>query len=105
MEKIVFSFDPEIVLTNEISSEPSLLSCRLSVWMLECLVNHPSHAPYIMQLTNQTPIKEFKKPKERSAAEHLICERFEPRSHFKSKLSLIVRVNVVQNRTVVVESD
>ena len=33
------------------------------------------------------------------------CERFEPRSHFKSRLSLIVLVNVVLNRTVVVESD
>ena len=32
-------------------------------------------------------------------------ERFEPRSHFKSGLSLIVRVNVVLNRTVVVDSD
>ena len=31
------------------------------------------------------------------------CERFEPRSHFKSRLSLIVRVKVVLNRTVVVE--
>ena len=29
------------------------------------------------------------------------CERFEPRSHFKSGLSLIVWVNVVLNRTVV----
>ena len=29
-----------------------------------------------------------------------ICERFEPRSHFQSRLSLIVRVNVVLNRTV-----
>jgi len=33
------------------------------------------------------------------------CERFEPRSHFKSRLSLIVRVNVFLNRTVVVDSD
>ena len=33
------------------------------------------------------------------------CERFEPRSHFKSRLSLIVWVNVVLNRTVVVDSD
>ena len=33
------------------------------------------------------------------------CQRFEPRSHFKSRLSLIVRVNVVLNRTVVVDSD
>ena len=32
------------------------------------------------------------------------CERFEPRSHIK-RLSLIVRVNVVLNRTVVVDSD
>ena len=35
----------------------------------------------------------------------LLCERFEPRSHLKSRLSLIVRVNVVLNRTVVVDSD
>ena len=35
----------------------------------------------------------------------LYCERFEPRSHFKSRLSLIVQVNVVLNRTVVVDSD
>ena len=33
------------------------------------------------------------------------CERFELRSHFKSRLSLIVRVNVVLNRTVVANSD
>ena len=33
------------------------------------------------------------------------CERFEPRSHCKSRLSLIVRVIVVLNRTVVVDSD
>ena len=33
------------------------------------------------------------------------CERFEPRSHFKSRLSLIVRVNVFPNmRTVVVDN-
>ena len=37
--------------------------------------------------------------------EYLNCERFEPSSHFKSSLSLIVRVNVVLNRTVVVGSD
>ena len=30
--------------------------------------------------------------------QHILpCERFEPRSHFKSRLSLIVRVNVVLN--------
>ena len=33
------------------------------------------------------------------------CERFEPRSHLKSRLSLIVRVNVLLNRTVAVDSD
>ena len=33
------------------------------------------------------------------------CERFEPRSRFKSNLNLIVRLNVVLNRTVVVDSD
>ena len=36
--------------------------------------------------------------------QHDNCERFEPRSHFK-RLSLIVPVNVVLNRTVVVDSD
>ena len=30
----------------------------------------------------------------------VLCERFEPRSHFISRLSVIVRVNVVLNRTV-----
>ena len=30
------------------------------------------------------------------------CERFEPRSHFLSRLSMILCVNVVLNRTVVV---
>ena len=34
----------------------------------------------------------------------LFCERFEPRSHFKSRLSLIIRVNVVLNRAVFVDS-
>ena len=33
------------------------------------------------------------------------CERFDPRSHFISRLSMIVRVNVVVNRTVVVDSN
>ena len=33
------------------------------------------------------------------------CERFEPRSHFKSNLLLITRVDVVLNKTVVVDSD
>ena len=32
-------------------------------------------------------------------------ERFEPRSHFKSRSSLIIRVNIAPNRTVVVDSD
>ena len=35
----------------------------------------------------------------------MCCERFEPRSHFKSRLSLIVQVNVVLNRTVIVDTD
>ena len=35
----------------------------------------------------------------------LNCERFEPRSHFISSVSMIIRVNVVLNRTVVVDSD
>ena len=33
------------------------------------------------------------------------CERFEPRSHFISGLSMIVWVNIVLNRAVVVDSD
>ena len=33
------------------------------------------------------------------------CERFEPRRHFRSRLSLIVQVNIVLNRAVAVDSD
>ena len=33
------------------------------------------------------------------------CERFESKGHFISELSMIVRVNVVLNRTVVVDSN
>ena len=33
------------------------------------------------------------------------CESFEPRGHFSSRLSMIVGVNVVLNRTVLVDSD
>ena len=40
-----------------------------------------------------------------SSSSSINCERFEPRSHFKSRLSLIVRVKVVLNKTVVVDSD
>ena len=41
-----------------------------------------------------------------SCCKHFLfkTERFEPRSHFISRLSMIVCVNVVLNRTVVVES-
>ena len=39
------------------------------------------------------------------STEIILCERFEPRSHFKSRLSLIILVNVVLNRTVVDDSD
>ena len=40
------------------------------------------------------------------ANQHLYsCERFEPRSHFVSRLSMIVWVNVVLNRTVIVDRD
>ena len=35
----------------------------------------------------------------------MFCERFESRSHFKSGLILIVRVNVVLSKTVVVDGD
>ena len=33
------------------------------------------------------------------------CKRFEPRNHFISRLSMIVRVNAVLNRNVVYDSD
>ena len=49
---------------------------------------------YLSNWTSHSPFRQFNK-----------CERFEPRSHFKSRLSLIVRLNVVLNRTVVVDSD
>ena len=45
---------------------------------------------YLSNWTSYSPFRQFNK-----------CERVEPRSHFKSRLSLIVRVKVVQNRTVV----
>ena len=35
---------------------------------------------------------------------NLDCKSFEPRGHFISRLSMIVRVNVVLNRTVVADS-
>ena len=35
----------------------------------------------------------------------IFCERFEPSSHFISSLSMIIRVSVVLNRTVVADSD
>ena len=37
--------------------------------------------------------------------EEYYCERFELRGDFKRRLSLIVWVNIVLNRTVVVDSD
>ena len=43
--------------------------------------------------------------KRQSCLVHYTLGKVEPRSHFKSRLSLIVRVNVVLNRTVVVDSD
>ena len=37
--------------------------------------------------------------------QNTFCERFEPSSHFISRVGVIVGVNVVLNRTVVVDSD
>ena len=69
-------------------SRPNLLAVSLPSPTLACLRAHA-------------------KPPWRDAGygSHYYCERFEPRSHFKSRLSLIFRVNVVLNRTVVVDSD
>ena len=36
---------------------------------------------------------------------HNPCEKFEPRCHFISRLSMIVRVNVVLNGAVFLDSD
>ena len=47
----------------------------------------------------------FENYKTASFYHYYFCERFEPRSHVKSRLSLIVGVNVVLNRNVVVDSD
>ena len=47
----------------------------------------------------------YKQYRERWHQQKYFCTRFEPRSHFKSRLSLIVRVKVVLKRTVVVDSD
>ena len=42
---------------------------------------------------------------ERQHQQKYFCERFEPGRHFKSKLNLIVRMNVALNRTYAVASD
>ena len=51
------------------------------------------------------PINPIARAKMAGIVNKVYCERFEPRSHFKRRLSLIVPVNVVLNRTVVVDSD
>ena len=56
-------------------------------------------------IQNKSPLTLRLKHSNLQGTDELICERFERRSHFKSRLSLIVRVNVVLNRTVVVDSD
>ena len=68
-------------------------------------------------LVEETPKEKRKRKKQKSpeleegthpVAEPFLsvsCERFEPKSHFKSRLSLIVRVNVVLNKSVVVDGD
>ena len=65
-----------------------------------------------MNSTLRSAIKHFQLQQKRLLPGELMicrvvfsCERFEPRSLFKSRLSLNVRVNVVLNRTVVVDSD
>ena len=44
-------------------------------------------------------------PRDQSFSLLVVCERFETRSHFISRLSLIVQENAVLNRIVVVDSD
>ena len=57
-------------------------------------------------MTGASPVLRFQKQlRDTFRLQFPFCERFEPRSHFKSRLSLIVRLNVVLNRTVVVDSD
>ena len=75
------------------------LARRSNIWNLQ------SAFSYGQKMTEILPIKSKMTPWVVAGLLTSYCERFEPRSHFKSRFSLIVRVNVVLNRTVVVDSD
>ena len=82
-----------------VQRKPNLL-CRdlLIVW--PCLYFDPCHKKMGMSSCQKMVHTSH------SCCKHFLfkTERFEPRSHFISRLSMIVCVNVVLNRTVVVES-
>ena len=81
---------------------------RESPWDIRCLfamtqLTVPG-SPRVEQGTTKVLCDSLGLEKGKIGLACLYCERFEPRSHFK-RLSLIVQVNVVLNRTVVVDSD
>jgi len=64
------------------------------------------HESYSLLLNYKDPIRFFKLiTPDYERQQSSFCKRFQPRSHFINRLSMIVRVNVVLNRTVVVDSD
>ena len=75
------------------------LARRSNIWHLQ------SAFSYGQKMTEILPIKSKMTRWVVAGLLTSYCERFEPRSHFKGRLSLIVRVNVVLNSTVVVDSD
>ena len=68
-----------------------------------CIKHHASWHPKNSWDVQKTTLWKF--TAKDSYGDKNFCERFVPRSHFKSWLSLMVRVNVVLNRTVVVDND
>ena len=68
-----------------------------------CIKHHASWHPKNSWDVQKTTLWKF--TAKDSYRDKNFCERFAPRSHFKSWLSLMVWVNVVLNRTVVVDND
>ena len=88
---------PHKAITNQVGGiRLKLLSLLLLLLLLLLFSNN---LLLITKLTIKTYLQSISLKKKK-----IFCERFEPRSHFK-RLSLIVRVNVVLNRSVVVDSD
>ena len=102
MNKLVFIPAFAIFLMRE----QTMVGGTLNIKNLSLLFVLVEETPKDKQKRKKQKSPELKEGTHRVAEPVLFCcERFEPQSHFKSRLSLIVRVNVVLNRTVVVDGD